>query len=212
MKELATLLRECRPELQAGFLLQEFIPGSGAGYFALFAHGSLLARFSHRRIREKPPSGGVSVVSESSAIDPSIDGPSRELLERLDWHGPAMVEYRISEDGTPYLMEINARFWGSLQLPIYAGIDFPYLAWQIANGELPEAVLDYELGVRNRWLLGDLDHLYLSWKDGAISLRQKLRTTAGFLNVFDSRVRSEVSQPGDRAPFYYELRNYFRRS
>ena len=50
----------------------------------------------------------------------------QELLDELNWHGVAMVEFKVTEDGTPYLMEINTRFWGSLQLAIDAGVDFPY--------------------------------------------------------------------------------------
>ena len=42
------------------------------------------------------------------------------------WHGVAMVEFKRDErDDTPRLMEINGRFWGSLQLAIDAGVDFP---------------------------------------------------------------------------------------
>ena len=37
-----------------------------------------------------------------------------------------MVEFKHDErDGVPKLMEINGRFWGSLQLAIDAGVDFP---------------------------------------------------------------------------------------
>ena len=32
----------------------------------------------------------------------------------------------------PKLIEVNPRFWGSLALAIYAGIDFPYLLYKLA--------------------------------------------------------------------------------
>ena len=39
-----------------------------------------------------------------------------------------MIEFRSSSlDGRQFLMEVNARPWGSLALPIFAGIDFPSL-------------------------------------------------------------------------------------
>jgi predicted ATP-grasp superfamily ATP-dependent carboligase len=47
-------------------LLQEHIRGFGAGIFAIYDRGTPLFFFAHRRIREKPPSGGVSVVCESA--------------------------------------------------------------------------------------------------------------------------------------------------
>src|SRR4029077_3204080 len=47
------------------FMLQEFIPGHGAGVFALYNNGEPITFFAHNRLREKPPRGGVSVLSES---------------------------------------------------------------------------------------------------------------------------------------------------
>src|SRR2546430_8599658 len=87
------------------------------------------------------------------------------ILDHVGWHGAAMVEFKVRADGRPYLMEINPRFWGSLQLAIDAGVDFPWLAYQLAAGLTPDSVEGYRIGVRNRWLLGDLDHVYLSWKE-----------------------------------------------
>ena len=70
-----------------------------------------------------------------------------------------MVEFRIRQDGTPVLLEVNGRFWNSLALAIYAGADFPN--WQInlaTDGTVP-ANAEYKIGIRCRWLLGDARHL-----------------------------------------------------
>ena len=72
-----------------------------------------------------------------------------------------MVEYKVTPAGAPYLMEINARFWGSLQLAVSCGVDFPYLLAQSMLGREPSHHGGYVEGRRCRWLLGDLDHLYL---------------------------------------------------
>ena len=58
-------------------------------------------------------------------------------------------------------MEVNGRFWGSLELAVDAGVDFPFLAFQLARGIRPDAPPEYQPGVKNRWILGDLDHLLL---------------------------------------------------
>jgi len=43
-----------------------------------------------------------------------------------------MVEFRVdARDGTAKLMEVNPRFWGSLQLSILSGADFPYLLYNL---------------------------------------------------------------------------------
>ena len=143
-------------------LLQERIPGAGFGVFLLLWEGKLLATFAHRRLREKPPTGGVSVYREAIALDPDLLDLSRKLLESHDWSGVAMVEFkRSTRDGRPYLMEVNGRFWGSLQLAIDAGVDFPTLLVRSALGEAVSPVSSYRVGTRSRWFLGDLDHLLL---------------------------------------------------
>ena len=93
--------------MSGGLLLQEFIPGHGEGIFLLAHRGRSLIRFAHRRLREKPPTGGVSVVSESIAIDPELLAQSERLLEELNWTGVAMIEFRRAPNGRATLMEIN---------------------------------------------------------------------------------------------------------
>jgi predicted ATP-grasp superfamily ATP-dependent carboligase len=192
------------------FLLQDYVEGHGAGVFALYDHGKPLAFFAHRRLREKPPEGGVSVLSESIEVDPLQGTHARALLDRAGWHGVAMVEFRVAPDGTPYLMEINTRFWGSLQLAVDAGVDFPWLLYQLASGAQPEAVSSYRTGLRLRWLLGDLDHLYLVLRDSRYPIARKLRTVMQFLRPSPFRTRHEVNRWNDLAPFWHELKAYVR--
>jgi len=94
-------------------LLQQRIVGPGIGVFLLRWDDDTIATFTHRRIREKPPSGGVSVYAESTAPDAALVGRAEQLLRGCGWRGVAMVELKVDgRTGTPYLMEINGRFWG----------------------------------------------------------------------------------------------------
>jgi predicted ATP-grasp superfamily ATP-dependent carboligase len=141
-------------------LVQQRVVGPGVGIFLLLWDGEVIAQFAHRRLCEKPPSGGVSVYRESIALDESLLARSRALLERFEWCGVAMVEYKVdSNTGKPYLMEVNGRFWGSLQLAIDAGVDFPGLLVAAALGENVTPRLSYKVGVRSRWWWGQIDHL-----------------------------------------------------
>jgi predicted ATP-grasp superfamily ATP-dependent carboligase len=156
------LRRKTRLQTASAFplLLQQRIVGPGTGIFLLLWAGELRAQFAHRRLCEKPPSGGVSVYRESIALDEELLERSRALLDRFGWHGVAMVEYkRDSATGQPYLMEVNGRFWGSLQLAIDAGVDFPRLLAASALGERVEPQTAYRIGVRSRWWWGQVDHL-----------------------------------------------------
>src|SRR5690606_10262657 len=75
-------------------LLQEKIVGPGEGVFLLMHNGRAVAEFGHRRIREKPPSGGVSVCCESIPLDPQLVGKCEQLLAQFGWEGVAMVEFK----------------------------------------------------------------------------------------------------------------------
>src|SRR4029077_21269913 len=115
-----------------------------------------------RRLVENPPAGGASVLSESAPVEARLRDDAIRLLGPIGWHGVAMMEYKQDEStGAFFLMEVNGRFWGSLQLAIDAGVDFPFLAWQLATGQRPEVRRPYAVGVKNRWLCGDVDHLLL---------------------------------------------------
>lgn len=209
--ELATAART--PGLRQGALLQEFVPGHGEAVFLLARAGRTLAAFAHRRIREKPPTGGVSVMRESIAPDPDLLAGSERLLAALDWTGVAMVEFRRPPDEPAVLMEINPRLWGSLQLAVDAGVDFPSLLIALHRGEtVPPA--SPRLGVRCRWLLGDLDHLLICLR------RRQARAATGrgagqvvgdFVRGFFDGSRLEVCRRDDLRPFGRELLAWWQR-
>lgn len=86
----------------------------------------------HKRIRELYTMGGPSTCA-ISVYDPKLLDYGLKILGALNWHGIAMVEFKKdSKDGTFKLMEINPKFWGSLDLAIASGIDFPYLLYKMA--------------------------------------------------------------------------------
>lgn len=194
-------------------LLQRRIEGPGTGVFFLIWESAVLALFAHRRVREKPPSGGVSVCAESVTADPSIVEQSRTLLAALNWRGPAMVEFKQeSATGRYYLMEINGRFWGSLQLAIDAGVDFPRLLVAASLGESPTPVTAYPTGVRRRWWWGEVDHLLARLRgeedpNGGGGRLKALRTF-----ILPGRgTRHEVLRLDDPWPFVRESVDWFRR-
>jgi len=193
-------------------LVQEFIEGYGAGVFTLYHDGEPIAWFAHRRIREKPPSGGVSVLCESVAIDPALRDSSQRLLSAVRWQGAAMIEFRIGRDGTAYLMEVNGRLWGSVQLAIDCGVDFPWLAYQSACGQKPAAVQEYTLGRRLRWFMGDVDNLLLELRGKGLAHTglQRVQALARFIGAsLDLSARNEVFRWSDPAPAWLELGQWF---
>ena len=199
-------------------LAQQRVNGPGIGVFLLRWDGRILAAFAHRRLREKPPSGGVSVYRESTALDPSLLDQSRRLLEAFDWSGVAMIEYKLDQaTGTPYLMEINGRFWGSLQLAIDAGVDFPDLLLAAALGTPRPPVLTWKLGVRSRWWWGDVDQLLARLRHSSARLNLppgepgRLGSLARFLLLWRPGDRNEILRLDDPRPFLRESAQWLRR-
>ena len=187
-------------------LLQRRVRGAGEGLFMLRWNGSVVAEFAHRRLREKPPEGGVSVYRESIALDAELAAAGRRLLEALDWQGVAMIECKRDESskrGRPVLMEINGRLWGSLQLAIDAGVDFPRLLVSCALGRQVRPVQQYRVGVRSRWFWGDVDNLYLQLRNGG-GVRGKLAALRRFVATGFRRTREEIWRWRDPAPFLLE--------
>lgn len=196
-------------------MIQERISGPGIGAFLLFNRGVEKAIFFHRRIREKPPSGGVSVLRESIDPDPAIKEYSIRLLKALNWHGVAMVEFKIDQrDNAPKVMEINARFWGSLQLAIDSGIDFPYMLYKITSTGDVAPAFDYKVGIKTRWLLGDLDHLLIRLfkSNSRLNLppgsKSRIATLVDFLKFYQPGMRNEILKLSDPGPFLRELREW----
>lgn len=141
-------------------LLQEYISTSEEyGFFALYDHGECVASFQHRQIRGYTYAGGASAFRESVNI-PELEETGRTLLDHLDWHGLAMVEF-LRDDATDEfkLMEINPRFWSSLPFSVQAGADFPHYYWLLADGRHDEISCEYETGIAGHLLRGEL--LYL---------------------------------------------------
>jgi predicted ATP-grasp superfamily ATP-dependent carboligase len=188
-------------------LLQQRVVGPGIGIFLLLWEGRTYAVFAHRRLREKPLSGGVSVYRESVPADSALVERSRVLLEHFRWQGVAMIEYKVdAATGEPYLMEVNGRFWGSLQLAIDAGVDFPLLLVSLACGRHPQPVLHYREGIRSRWWLGDLDQLIQRFRVSPAraplppDLPGRGRALFDFLTLWRSGDHGEVFRWSDPRP------------
>ena len=197
-------------------LIQRRVVGQGKGLFVLMKQGVPLGMFAHRRLREKPPSGGVSVLRESIPLDKVLTDPALRLLQRANWHGVAMVEFKEDQSSrVPLLMEVNGRFWGSLQLAIDAGIDFPWLLLQMAKGQhvnVPEN--SYRCGVKSRWLLGDFDHLLMRLFKSEATLKlplgssSKWRCLLDFAGFANRDTFYEIERFNDMGPVVYELKQY----
>ncbi|WP_075619601.1 ATP-grasp domain-containing protein [Paenisporosarcina indica] len=142
-------------------LVQEFIPlGDRYDVCLLFDQQSeIRASFVQKEIRHFPVAMGPSTVQESVIFDDLIER-SKHLLKPLGWSGIVEVEFMMdSRTNQPKVLEINPRFWNSLDLAVQSGVDFPYLLVQLCLDKEIASQNQYEIGKRSRWLFpGDLLH------------------------------------------------------
>jgi predicted ATP-grasp superfamily ATP-dependent carboligase len=180
------------------FLIQEFAEGEGYGVEVLMHNSELKAIFMHKRLREYPITGGASTL-RVSVRNEKLKKYAVDLLNAMDWQGVAMVEFKMDEEsGDARLMEVNGRFWGSLQLAINAGVDFPYLLYKSMVEENVASCHSYRVGIMQRWLIpGDLLWLFASLQD---SQGSKLRNFMEFLS--SSQIPDDIISLNDISPTF----------
>lgn len=162
-------------------IVQEYVRSSDEYVFgALYDRGEVLSTFQHRQIRGDSYTGGGGVYRES-VHDPRLEATGRRLLDHLDYHGLACIEYmKDAETGEYVLTEINPRLWQSLPCAYEAGADFPYDYWLLANDRRERIEAGYETGIGSHLLYGEVGHLLsLVTDDSPLVERPSIpRTTA----------------------------------
>lgn len=132
-------------------LVQELVPGHLHDACALAVEGRSIALTSQVREVMVPVYGGVG-ASVVTTDNPRVRALAAQVLEALDWTGPAQIEFRHDpRNDTYHLIEINPKFWGTLLASIRAGVDFPGLYRDAALGRVPSSPPRYRAGVRQRF-------------------------------------------------------------
>lgn len=199
-----------------GSMIQEYVPGYNLQIGLLFDHGKPVAACAIREYRTLPTTGGQSVFRESVYLEPTLMDHATKLLSCLDWHGVAEVEFRLdSRDLTPKLMEINGRFWGSMNVAIESGVDFPYLLYLLAKGKDIDPVFKYKTGVKFRLLNQDIKNLQANLKSEselvALQSVNKFNVVLNFLKVYEKNLHYDGFKLSDPLPFFMDtsLTTYF---
>jgi hypothetical protein len=188
-------------------LIQAFVPGQGAGAFLLRWNGHVIARMMHLRLHEMPHTGGASSLRVSWWHD-AMMRDAEVKLAALDWQGVAMVEYRWDPTTDAfYLMEMNLRFWGSLHLALYAGVDFPRLLADAFFGRVPDRIVEGRRGVVCRNTIPfELGYLLSLWRDPKVPRGRKLYSLWEAVRLsLDPRVYNDMLFPGDRMLYFRRL-------
>jgi hypothetical protein len=193
-------------------LVQEYVPGVGVGVFLLRWNGRILARFMHRRLHEVPHTGGASSYRRAWWNDDLFADAVRRVAA-LHWQGVAMLEYRWDPESNRFwFIEMNGRFWGSIHLALYAGVDFPTLLLDAFFGSEREC-LSFDLSTRSRWTFPrEVEYVWSRLKDEKLPLTSRgWSLLEFFLLCFDPHAKSDLNFPGDRVLYLLALRQSIAR-
>ncbi len=191
----------------SGVLAQEWVPGRREGVTLFIADGKVLASCGHVAHRTSPPLGGASVVRESiQAPDDSLTAAVK-LAKAIGLEGVCEVEFRRDAANRPLLMEINPRLAGTIENAVQSGVDLPLMIWQWATGQEITPAGSHRVGIRTRWLHGDLRWLKENWhregRPDSVSHREGIYTILG---EFAKSHHYDYFDRRDVKPFLTELR------
>jgi predicted ATP-grasp superfamily ATP-dependent carboligase len=191
------------------FLVQEYVEGEGVGIEVLMRGGEPLLVFSHRRIREFPPTGGVSTCCEGIDPDPVLLDYSVRLLRAMEWDGVAMVEFKVNSlTKRAALMEVNGRFWGSLPLAIHSGANFPYELLFTSTSDQLSSTMPPMSGVRCRLLVAETKWLASMLRSGR---KSRIAAVRDYLLEFSPACRYYCFSGDDPIPAVNAMVRRFQR-
>lgn len=214
-------------DLNEEYLVENYFSGIGEGISVLAIEGKVLAFFAHKRVRE-PRTGGGSSYRKSIKLDSDMAEACIKLCRATNYTGVGMFEFKKNQETNEWiLVEVNARFWGSLPLAIYAGVDFPTLyidalvkKHKVSEPDTALAAMEpdhqrYKQSVYARSLTNDI-----------FDIKKELEANLNHLSKFSSyfktfsrlcsygrlllgKERIDSYLPADKEPFKNELNQFY---
>ena len=109
--------------------------------------------------------------------------------------------------GTATLMEVNGRYWGTISLPLLAGLDFPLYHWALVHGEVPEIPATYRIATKWRWSAGWISRwhdLLLDALRGSVDRRLVLEELKDIPSDFTPSICDALFSADDPMPVILE--------
>ncbi len=199
--QLEAKLRDDLPRVPV--LLQHEISGHGVGLNFCAFKGTLCGVSVTTRVHE-PVGGGGSSYRRTGDLTPELIDVAKGIARSVEWTGMMMIE--LKSDGRDlYMMELNCRPWGSIEVSIQSGVDYPRLVLEsmIRQGPTDTALPARQIYVRN--LKRDLGWI---WQRRHTWLTKESDLPAwlwSFHRVVLGREKFDVEQPGDFLPGLSQL-------
>lgn len=141
--DLMRFLDQQQPEIiRDRYIVQGFLSGLDVDLNFLSRDGKMLASTTQQAIipntKKYAAAGAIKFIN-----DEKFSTVAKRLVAGLAWSGYANVDTICDGDDNLRIVDINARFWGSVRGSLASGISFPYLACLAAlNVPFPEPNYD----------------------------------------------------------------------
>ena len=192
-------------------MVQEYLGTDICGVCMIYDKGRLVASSAETYLRSKEANKFSTTTWRVSTYDPVSVENCRKVADRLEWHG--VIHFDMMRDpktGVAKITEINPRLWGTIMIAIAAGMDFPYMLYELAlTGKITDPPRSYREGVYSRWVLGELiGVLNLAKRRAPVS--EKLRELREIVRAPFKGTTDDL-RLSDPLPFLMEMYDYFRR-
>lgn len=149
------------PEASGPVIVQPFIDRPLRAVAGVVRAGRAIAWVHQRYVRTWPREAGVSCMAVTQEPDEGLEERLLQLLSGYD----GIFQAQLAGD---HLLDVNPRAYGSLPLAVAAGVNLPALHCRTALGYEPQQVQRARVGVRYRWVEGDVRHILGALRDGDV--------------------------------------------
>ena len=159
-----------RRAADAPLLVQHWVDVPLSAYSGVMHEGRMLAVLAQQGERLWPTDAGTSTYARTIATDPAKVAALEVML--AEHEGVFQAQFLGSS-----LIDLNPRVYGSLPLAVKAGLNLPAIYVNALLGR-PQHIPRPRLGVRYRWLEGDVRHVVSGLRSGRLDLRAAARALA----------------------------------
>jgi len=134
------------------YIIQQYIPGTIYDVGGFSIDGDIYYHVPQRRTITYPIGGGVAAVNDVYN-DPKLIKLATIIIKKAEWTGPFQVEFRYNpKDKKYYLLEVNAKMWGSTPLSLKANPNLLDIALNVAIDKKVKKSLNFKNNLRYRWI------------------------------------------------------------
>ncbi len=167
----------------ADLIIQEYIPGPSENHYYYAGYrdrnGRIVTSFLGNKIRTLPDCMGPETLLES-IHKPELLAYGDEVLHRLDYRGPAGIDFKFdSRDGKYKVIEINCRIGINDCYLARFGLDLPYFYYLDSQGINIEPRREYPAGITWYDPFRDFSWMRLYGKEKGMSWGSWIRQLRG---------------------------------